>query len=98
LCSAWSSSGIIAGSVPSTSLAAQPNMRSAAGFHSSTLRSVPNATIASAALATTCSATTRNIVPSKTSQVSERSHFISRTYWRDATPAALLSRVGSRAG
>ena len=56
LCSAASSSGMIAGSVPRTSLAAQPNMRSAAGFQSSTVRSVPNATIASAALSTTARA------------------------------------------
>ena len=49
LCSAFSSSGMICGSWPTTSAAAQPNIRSAAGFHSITVRSVPNATIASAA-------------------------------------------------
>ena len=49
LCSACSSSGMIGGSRPSTSAAVQPNIRSAAGFHSRTVRSVPNATIASAA-------------------------------------------------
>ena len=47
---------MIAGSVPRTSFAVQPNMRSAAGFQSSTVRSVPNATIASAALSTTARA------------------------------------------
>ncbi len=49
LCSALSSSGMIGGSRPTISGAVQPNIRSAAGFHSSTVRSVPNATIASAA-------------------------------------------------
>ena len=56
LCSASSSSGMIGGSVPRTSFAFQPNMRSAAGFQSKTVRSVPNATIASAALSTTARA------------------------------------------
>ena len=56
LCSACSSSGMIGGSRPSTSAAGQPNIRSAAGFHSSTERSVLNATIASAALSTTARA------------------------------------------
>ena len=49
LCSACSSSGMIGGSSPITSAAVQPNIRSAAGFHSMTVRSVLNATIASAA-------------------------------------------------
>ncbi len=49
LCSAFSSSGMICGSRPTTSVAAQPNIRSAAGFQSITVRSVLNATIASAA-------------------------------------------------
>jgi hypothetical protein len=49
LCSAFSSSGMIGGSRPTTSAAVQPNIRSAAGFHSITVWSVPNATIASAA-------------------------------------------------
>jgi hypothetical protein len=49
LCSAFSSSGMICGSRPTTSDVVQPNIRSAAGFHSITVRSIPNATIASAA-------------------------------------------------
>src|SRR5216684_1329975 len=47
---------MIGGSRPSTSPAGQPNIRSAAGFHSRTLRSVENATIASAALSMTAHA------------------------------------------
>ncbi len=49
LCSAACSSGMVGGSWPMTSPADQPNMRSAAGFHSMTVRSVLNATMASAA-------------------------------------------------
>src|SRR6266536_2834620 len=49
LCSAFSSSGMISGGRPTASSAVHPNSRSAAGFHSSTLRSAPNAMIASAA-------------------------------------------------
>ncbi len=41
LCSAALSSGIVGGSSPITSSAAQPNIRSAAGFQSMTVRSVP---------------------------------------------------------
>ena len=41
LCSAALSSGIVGGSRPMTSSAAQPNIRSAAGFQSMTVRSVP---------------------------------------------------------
>ena len=47
--SASSSSGMNASSSPTTSEAFQPNRRSAAGFHSVTVRSMPKATIASAA-------------------------------------------------
>ena len=49
LCSAFSSSGMNASSRPTTSDAFQPNMRSAAGFQSVTVRSAPKAMIASAA-------------------------------------------------
>ena len=49
---------MIGGSRPITSAAAQPNIRSAAGFHSITVRSVPNATIASAAHSMTARAIT----------------------------------------
>ncbi len=41
LCSAALSSGIVGCSRPITSSAAQPNIRSAAGFQSMTVRSVP---------------------------------------------------------
>ena len=55
LCSAISSSGTNGGSSPMTSDAVQPNIRSAAGFHTVTVRSAPIAMIASAA----CSMTAR---------------------------------------
>ena len=49
---------MICGSAPITSASVQPNIRSAAGFHSNTVRSVPNATIASAAHSITARAIT----------------------------------------
>jgi len=58
LCSAFSSSGMICGSSPTTSGAVQPNIRSAAGFHSITVWSVPKATIASGAHSITARAVT----------------------------------------
>ena len=65
LCSAALSSGMVGGSRPITSSAAQPNIRSAAGFQSMTVRSVPKATIASAALSMTARAvaSTRSRLP-----------------------------------
>ncbi len=65
LCSALSSSGMIGGLRPTTSGAAQPNIRSAAGFHSSTVWSMPKATIAFAAH----SMTARAVSPARYSPV-----------------------------
>ena len=61
LCSAFSSSGTDGGSRPMTSAALQPNMRSAAGFHSRTVPSVSNATMASGAE----SITARAVAPTR---------------------------------
>src|SRR5579875_357443 len=78
LCSALSSSGMIGGSRPSTSAALQPNIRSAAGFHSITVRSVPNATIASAALSITARAvaSTRSPPPADPSCAPRRGYLL----------------------
>ncbi len=83
LCSAFSSSGMICGSRPTTSAAAQPNIRSAAGFQSITVRSVLKATIASAAHSITARAVASvrlPIVPACPSVTSTSCHVTAGEY------------------